>query len=392
MKSSYRPKVAIIGGGPSGCMCAYYAMKDCDVVIFDGAIPLKTLLYTGGGRCNLAYCEYDFRELTKFYPRGEKFLYSVFSQFSTADTLDFFNKIGVETYTQDNLRVFPTSNSAIEVRLKFLKTIEKVQIKQEKVLKIEKGFKVTTDLGLYIFDKVVIASGGRSNGHKLAQSLGHKIEPQKPALVGLVSLENLKTLAGISLPNISATVKFKDKLNYSVTDDLLFTHVGISGPLAFKISSICAKLDYNLTNPLNISLNFINQEINFQEILNSNPKKDVKNIVSEFIPQKFSQELLKRLNIATDLKASQVNGQVRDLIMQNLTNFQITITSPTKDGETVTAGGVVLDEINPKTMQSKLIEGLYFCGEVIDVDGLCGGFNLQNCWSTGYIVGNNLQK
>lgn len=387
---SKRSKVAIIGGGPSGCMCAYFASKGCDVVIFDASIPLKTLLYTGGGRCNLAYCEYDFRELTKFYPRGDKFLYSIFSQFSTSDTIDFFNKIGVETYVQDNLRIFPTSNSAIEVREKFLKALEKIQIKQEKVLKIEKSFKLTTDLGFYTFDKVVIATGGRSNGHKLAQSLGHKIETLKPALVGLVSLENLKTLAGISLPNISAQVEFNGKNVYNVFDDLLFTHVGISGPLAFKISSMCAKLDYNLANPLKVTLNFLNKEINLQEILNSNPKKDIKNIISEFIPQKFTLELLKRANIPADLKCSQIDGKTRDLIMQNLTAFKLTITSPTKDGETVTAGGVCLDEINPKTMQSKLVEGLYFCGEIIDVDGLCGGFNLQNCWSTGYIVGNNL--
>jgi len=117
-------KVAIIGAGPAGCMCAYYASQNSEVVIFDFAKPLHTLLYTGGGRCNLAYAEYDFRELAKFYPRGEKFLYSLFSRFSTADTVDFFNEIGVESYIQDDLRIFPTSNSAKEVREKFLNNLD----------------------------------------------------------------------------------------------------------------------------------------------------------------------------------------------------------------------------------------------------------------------------
>lgn len=133
---SKKEKVAIIGAGPAGCMCAYFASKNAEVTLFDASSPLHTLLYTGGGRCNLAYAEYDFKELAKFYPRGEKFLYSLFSKFFTADTIDFFEEIGVETYTQDDLRIFPTSNSAKDVREKFLKSLKNCTFKKEKVLKL----------------------------------------------------------------------------------------------------------------------------------------------------------------------------------------------------------------------------------------------------------------
>ena len=147
-------KVAIIGGGPAGCMCAYYLQNDFDVTIFEAAVPLKTLLATGGGRCNLAHNEYDFKELAANYPRGEKFLYSVFSRFSTADTLEFFRSIGVETYVQEDMRIFPVSNSAADVRSKFLQAIKEVNFKTERVLRINRGdnFTVVSDNGSGDFD------------------------------------------------------------------------------------------------------------------------------------------------------------------------------------------------------------------------------------------------
>lgn len=385
--------IAIIGAGPAGCMCAYFASKNgINPTIFDFSSPLHTLLYTGGGRCNLAYAEYDFKELAKFYPRGEKFLYSIFSNFSTADTLDFFNKIGVDTYTQDDLRIFPTSNSAKDVRKKILNNLKNCDFKKEKALKITKNenkFQITTDKDTYIFDKVVISIGGHS-GFEITKQLGHKIIPPKPALTGLISSENLKELQGVSLKNISAEVFYEDKLVTNVRADLLFTHNGISGPLSYEISSICARLDYSKFNPLLIKLNFIQQELDLQNMLNSNPKKDIKNLVAEFVPKSLAEFILNKNQINLDEKCCNINGKTRDLILKELQSFKITAISPAKEGEIVTSGGVCLDEINPKTMQSKLIDGLYFCGEVIDVDGFCGGFNLQNCWSTGFVSGNSL--
>lgn len=406
--------IAIIGAGPAGCACAFYAQDNCDVTLFDFAKPLHTLLYTGGGRCNLAHGEYDFKELAKNYPRGEKFLYSIFSRFSTCDSLDFFENIGVPTYTQDDLRIFPTSNSAEDVRIKMLDAIRKCKIKRERVLEINKeedGFLITTDKSTYRFDKVVIAVGGHA-GFGLAKSLGHKIIAPKPALVGLLSKESFKPVQGVSLKNVCATVIASEakQSNLTITDDLLFTHNGISGPLAYKISSICARFNYDFNNPLRIKLNlcvnaphpqplspewrggaapFVDSQ-NFQDLLNTNSKKDIKNLVSDFVPKSVAEYLLGIIGIDLNLKCSQINAAKRDLIVKSLTEFEINIISPANEGEVVTSGGVCLDEINPKTMQSKLVEGLYFAGEVIDVDGFCGGFNLQNCWSTGFVAGSSI--
>lgn len=413
--------VAIIGAGPAGCMCAYFAQKNYDVTLFDISSPLLTLLYTGGGRCNLAYAEYDFKELAKFYPRGEKFLYSVFSRFSTCDTIDFFENLGVKTYTQDDLRIFPTSNSAKEVREKFLNELKCCGFKKEKVLNIKQSnsrhaefisasiqlapdgkipnqvrddmnaeddfnFLITTENNKYTFDKVVIAIGGHA-GFELAKNLGHTIIKPKPSLTGLLTKENLKPIRGVSLKNINAGISYQDKKFPPIQDDLLFTHEGISGPLAYKISSICARADFSQKNPLKIKLDFVQQEFDFQNLLNSNPKKDIKNLIAEFVPKSLAEYLLGVNNISTDLKCHEINGKTRDLILKSLCEFELNIISTAKEGEVVTSGGVSLDEINPKTMESKLIEGLYFCGEVIDVDGFCGGFNLQNCWSTGFVAG-----
>ncbi len=393
MKNS--KNIAIIGAGPAGCMCAYFLQSKFNVTVFDIKSPLKTILYTGNGRCNLAYNEFDVKELAKNYPRGEKFLYSIFSRFSTTDTLLFFENLGIKTYIQDDMRIFPKSNDAKEIREKFLKHLKKVTFKEEKVLKITKEnetFIIVTDKNSYKFDNVVISTGGKGNGYSLAKSLGHKIIDIKPSLVGLVTTNNTKKLAGISLKNISATASLKNK-SIKLNDDILFTHKGLSGPLIFKISSIFAKENFNIQNPIKISLKFIDEmnfDKKFQETLNKNSKKDIKNILSDYIPQKLAEFLLKAINIPIDLKAHLINSEKRKKIVEILTDYKINVSGRNSEGEIVSAGGICLDEINPKTMESKLVKNLYFCGEILDIDGFCGGFNLQNCWSTGFIVGNSI--
>lgn len=391
---SKKPSVAIIGSGPAGCMCAYFASANNDVTLFDSSSPLSTLLYTGGGRCNLAYAEYDFKELVKFYPRGEKFLFSIFSRFCTGDTIDFFNQIGVDTYTQDDLRIFPTSNSAKDVREKFLNNLtnqKKCKFKKEKVQKVEQAndFVLKTEGNKYNFDKVVIATGGHA-GFKIAQELGHTIVPPKPALTGLITAENFKELQGLSLKNVNAQIYCQGKKFAQVQDDLLFTHEGISGPLAYKISSICARLDYSKGDPLLLKLETLKDELDLQYMLNSNPKKDIKNLIAELVPKSLAEYILKANNIEFDKKCCEINGKIRDSILTYLKEFEINVVSPAKNGEVVTSGGISLNEIDSKTMESKLINGIYFCGEVIDIDGFCGGFNLQNCWSTGFTAGKSI--
>lgn len=365
MAQELKSKVVIIGGGPAGCMCAYFLQNDFDVTVIEKNTPLKTILPTGGGRCNLCHAEFDFKELAKNYPRGEKFLYSVFSKFSTADTIDFFDKIGVETYTQENMRIFPKSNSAKDVREHFLQALKKVRFIKENALRINRQdeiFSVVTNMGAYKADFVVISSGGHAT-YDLIKSLGHKVIEPKPALVGLLTKENFASISGVCINNI------------------LFTHKGISGPKIYEISSLRARESF----PYKLNFDFIG-EVDLQTELNSNPHKSIKNLLSEHVPKSFAEFVLTELKINPDTKSHMIDGKTRDKILTKLQNFEICVIGTFPDGEVVTAGGVDLKEINQKDMQSKLVPRIYFCGEVMDIDGFCGGFNLQNCWSTGYLA------
>lgn len=364
MEQELKSKVVIIGGGPAGCMCAYFLQNDFDVIVLEKNSPLKTLLPTGGGRCNLCHAEFDFKELVKNYPRGEKFLYSVFSKFSTADTIEFFEKIGVPSYVQENLRVFPQSNSAKDVREHFLRALNKTKFVKENALRINrKGdkFSVVTDMGAYNANYVVIASGGHAT-YDLIKMLGHKIVEPKPALVGLLTKENFSQISGVCI------------------NDLLFTHKGVSGPRIYTISSLRARDKF----PYKLNFDFIGK-IDLQNDLNSNPHKSIKNLLADYVPKSFVEYVLQVLKINKETKCHAIDGKTRDRILDKLKNFEITVIGTSPDGEVVTAGGVDLKEINPKNLESKIVPHVYFCGEVMDIDGFCGGFNLQNCWSTGYL-------
>ena len=363
-------QICIIGAGASGCMCAYFLLKHgFDVTIFDYASPLRTLLPTGGGRCNFAHGEYDFKELVKNYPRGEKFLLSVFSRFSTYDTLALFDELDIPAYTQENGRIFPTSNSSKDVRDKILNSIKKADFIKEKVnevLPVDNGYIIKTNKAKYLFSDVVISVGG---GHKV-EGLNHNIIPFTPALVGLNA--DIKTLSGVVLKDVySADCK--------ISDDLLFTHFGISGPLTYKISSIKTKDEF----PYKLTFDLYNTEFDLQKLLNENPHKDLKNILSSIFPHRFAEYISGEW---AEVKAHNIDGKTRDLILNRVHNFCINVTGTDKGEETVTAGGYDLKEINPKTMESKLYPHVYITGEALNIDGFCGGFNLQNAWSTAFVA------
>lgn len=363
MGQELKSKVAIIGGGPAGAMCAYFLQDSCEVTVFEKKSPLGTLLPTGGGRCNFAHAEYNFKELASNYPRGEKFLYSVFSKFSTADTLDFFEKIGIKSYVQEDMRIFPTSNSAKDVRDKFLKALNHTKFIKEIALRINiKGdkFSVVTDMGAYNADYVIISTGAHA-GFDLVQMLGHKIIEPKPSLVGLKTREDFSKISGVSINGV------------------LFTHKGVSGPEIYRISSIKARDKF----PYKLNFNFIG-DIELQSLLNENSHKSIKNLLGEFVPKSFAQFCLESLKINPDKKCHEIDGKNRDCILKKLQNFEVTVVGTFPDGEVVMSGGVDLKDVNPKTMESKIVKNIYFCGEVLDIDGFCGGFNLQNCWSTAY--------
>lgn len=377
-------RVAIVGVGPAGVCCAYFLQDKFDVTLFDFGEPLKTILPTGGGRCNLSYAEYDFKEFATNYPRGEKFLYSVFSKFQTADTQNLFENLGVETYIQDDLRIFPKTNSSKFVQEKFLQAIKSCKIRKEKVESIKKSQNLFFINNKYEFEKVVVAIGGHSN-FNLIKNLGHNIVTPKSSLVGLVSKVDFSELQGVSMKAVETVAKFKEK-TYSVKDDLIFTKDGISGPMPYKVSSIFAREDYSNENPIELNLKLISDSLNMQKLLEENSKKDIKTLVSTFVPKSFANYFLKKLMINPELKCYEINSKIRDEIFYNLNNFNILIIGHDKKGEVVMSGGVDLVEVDNKTMQSKLVKDLFFCGEVLDIDGFCGGFNLQNCWSSAYVA------
>ena len=375
-------KIAIVGGGPAGCTCAYFLQNCFDVIVFDTNSLLFTILKTGGGRCNFSYNENDFRELAKNYPRGEKFLYSVFSKFCPSDTVSLFNELGIETYVQKDGRMFPKSDSAKEVRDKFLRGLNKINHVKEKIIEIEKtdnGFVLKTEFSKYYFDKVIFATGGHS-GFEILEKLGVPHVSPKPSLVGYVTEENFENLAGISLQNIYS----EDIKEFG---DIIFTHKGISGPLIYKISSVKALDEF----PLKLSFDLLKNDFSdIQNLLDKNSQKLVKSLLSDFLPKHFSDYMVNKLNIQ-DKKCHEINRIKREEISNFVHKFKVKAVLTVKDGETVTAGGVDLDYVNPKNMESKIIPNLYFCGEVLNIDGFCGGFNLQNCWSTAFVLSKSLQ-
>lgn len=386
-----KPQIAIIGGGPASFTAAISlfenATKPVQVDIFDKNIPLKTILHTGNGRCNLSNEIYDYKELASNYPRGEKFLYSAFSKFGVKETLEWFNRHGVETYVQEDKRIFPKTDKASTIRDMFLKEAKKHNINIYSHTCIDK---IPSK-----YDKIIIATGGSS--YKLAKYFGHTIKELKPSLTGFILKENYtKTLAGVSIQNAEVSSVFNGKMIKKFKGDFVFTHKGVSGPVIFKTSAYCCYLDYSQKNPLLLNINFVpekdKQSLEKELIneFNSNPYKSLENLLKKYLAKSLINTLLEKLMLDSSKKASQITKEERKNILSMLTETQLTVISPEQDGEIVTAGGVCLDEINPKTMESKLKEGLYFCGEILDIDGLTGGFNLQSCWSTGYIAGTSL--
>lgn len=384
-------KLAIIGGGPAGFMAAIIVKENnptLDVTIFDKAKPLTTLLCTGGGRCNLTNAEFDFKELAKNYPRGEKFLYSVFSQFDVSSMFEFFSNYGLELYIQENNRVFPKSDQASEIKdlLIGIAVGKGVKIKSHTEvfsLKKEQKFVVNDN---FTFDKVVIATGGRNKfGYKIAESFGHKISDLEPVLCGMKTKEPFSDIAGVSLKNIVGKVK-----NIELQGDLLFTHKGLSGPLMLDLSSYLAFEKMPVSLILNFSgLDFEEQDIELIKLLAENPKKNISNLLHKYLPSALIEVLLKRHKIPLDLKSFEINSKNRKDISKFLSEFKVELID--KDlPYMVTAGGVELDEVD-RNLQSKIIDGLYFAGEILNVDGLCGGYNLQACFSMGYVIGNSIK-
>ncbi len=362
MEQLCQNKIAIVGGGPCGIYCAINILRkfkelnfnNFSITIFDKSQILRTILPTGGYRCNITNSISDIKSFAKNYPRGEKFLYSIFSRHFNLDSIEFFNSIGIKTYTDTNHRMYPVSNSSKEVKDKMLNELKKFKNIELKHQKINSKDDLTG------FDYIVVSSGSRGT-ENLITSFKHTLIPFKKALLGL-KIKDMIYPTGVSVKSLDG--------------DFLFTKNGISGPLAFMVSS----KNINKQFPYEIEIKLFNVE-ELKEKINQNPKKSIGNLVSNFIPKSLAHTIVKNY----EKKSAEVSKKE----IESYSKLTLEIIDTEKTGEIVNSGGVKLDELT-KNCKSKIYPNLWYCGEILDIDGFCGGFNLQNCWSTAFVVANDL--
>lgn len=411
MENEDRFDVAVIGGGPAGIMSAIVSAESGKkVILIEANNQLgKKLLLTGNGRCNVTNAEFNLRELVKNYKNGE-FLFHAFSKFGPKETLEFFEKIGIETKIEKNKRVFPKNGDAedvLEALKKYLKEKNVKIILNSKVSKIVlKKNKIEKMIvaGKEIFSKnYILCTGGKSysvtgstgDGFNFAEQVGHSITKLLPALTPIkLKDEWIKNLQGVSLPNVKISLFNNGKKQINETGDIIFTHFGISGPVVMDISSKLAELlDKGETKILLDFFPLLNQEEvlkELEDILKRFLKRTTKNILTEMFPESFSEVLLDLAKIDKEKIANNMSKIEKIKLVKLFKNLEITpIEVSGFDVAMATSGGINLKEIDDKTMKSKIIDNLLFAGEIIDVDGKTGGFNLQACWSTGYLAGKN---
>lgn len=382
----------------------------------------KKLLITGKGRCNITNSA-EMDEFMKNIPENSKFLYSSFSRFTNNDIISFLNKQGVATKVERGGRVFPVSDKAEDVLNAFLQKLKELNVT------IKTNFEVTkiltegsVSIGIegknngkiekIMADKIILTTGGKSypvtgstgDGYKMAKDLGHTITSLKPSLVPLICNGESKRLCqemqGLSLRNVKVKITENNKVIYEDFGEMLFTHYGISGPIILSASAVLIRyknIDELLKeNKVKIHIDLkpaldeekLDNRIlrDFEELKN----KQFKNSLGLLLPKKMVEPMVSIIGIDPEKRINEITKEERKTIVKNLKNLELTINGFRGIEEAiVTKGGISIKEINPKTMESKLIQGLYFAGEIIDLDAFTGGFNLQIVWSTGYVAAQN---
>lgn len=402
------PNVVVIGGGASGLMAAgtaaYYG---ANVTLLEkNSRTGRKILVTGKGRCNITNnCDKD--TFIANVPTNPRFLYSAINNFDCQDTIDFFNDLGLETKTERGNRVFPVSDKAMDVSdtlytfakhngVKIIESTAKVILTSEgKVSGV-----LDTKGNKYDADCVIIATGGMSypgtgstgDGYKLAKTVGHTITEIKPSLVGLISSDEFcKELQGLSLKNVNLMAYENGKEIFSEQGEMLFTHQGVSGPLVLSASSHMRNFDkksYKISIDLKPALSEEKLDLRLQKDFSEHKNNQINNSLGKLLPKKIIPVVLKMWGIDPTKKCNSITKEERQELNKILKNFTVKIKSLGSIKEAIiTSGGVSTKEISPKTMESKILSGLFFCGEVIDVDAYTGGFNLQIAFSTGRLAG-----
>ena len=401
-------KIVVIGGGAAGMMAALSAAEQgAQVTLLEPNERLgKKLNITGKGRCNVTN-NTDIEGLLANIPRNGKFLYSAFNHFNSADAIGFFEKLGVPLKTERGNRVFPVSDSAFDISAALERRLKdlKVQVLRDRAsaLKIEDGAVcgVVGERGRYSAQAVVLATGGVSypatgstgDGYRMAAQLGHEIVPPHGSLVPLVSEdEACRQMQGLALKNVELTVlNRKGKAIFREFGEMLFTHFGVSGPLVLSASAHLRnweKETYRLSIDLKPALDEQKLESRILRDLGEAPNRSVERIFSGLVPHSMVPVILNRLGMDPQQQANAVTREQRRALVQLLKHFTMPVTGPRPVAEAIiTSGGVKVGQVQPATMASKLVQGLYFAGEILDVDAYTGGFNLQIAWATGHCAG-----
>ena len=405
-------KVLVVGGGAAGMFAAIFAAYNGNEVhIFEKNEKLgKKLFITGKGRCNITNAS-DMDTLFSSVVTNSKFLYSSFYGYTNQDVIDFFERIGVATKIERGNRVFPVSDRSSDVIAGLTRELNQLGVeihlhtsvkrivgeKQFEYIELQNGKRIEGDA-------CIVATGGFSyqttgstgDGYRFAKEMGHAVTEIMPSLVPLEIKEwYAKELQGLSLRNVQASVMDGKKKLYDGFGEMLFTHYGVSGPLMLSASSyigkklqekeLCLVIDLKPA----LSIEQLDQRVlrDFEENMN----KQFKNAIGKLFPAKLIPIMLELSGIDPDKKVNLISKEERQNFVSLIKNFEMTITGLRDFNEAIiTKGGVKVKEINPATMESKLVQGLYFVGEVLDLDALTGGFNLQIAWSTAYAAGNSI--
>lgn len=404
-------RVVVIGGGAAGLMAAVIAGREgAKVTLLEKMNYVgKKMGITGKGRCNITNAS-DMSDFIKNTPGNGKFLYGAYERFTNEDLLQLLHDAGLETKVERGGRVFPASDSALDVRNTFMKLMKHygVDVHLEEPVKkllVDDGVVtgVVTDKETYHADAVVIATGGKSypatgstgDGYILAAQVGHKITDIRPSLVPIVTEESwVKDLMGLSLRNVELSVVAKNKVQAKMFGEMMFTHFGITGPIVLSLSHTVGKLmrkknigTIGLDINLKPALSPETLDKRLQKDFDLYSKKQLINGMKDLLPSRLIPLIIELAGIDPQKPINQISKEERQQIGYMLQHMPLTVKGlrPVEEA-IVTAGGISLKEFNPKTMESKLVKGLYGAGEVLDIDAFTGGYNLQAAFSTGYVA------
>lgn len=410
-------KVIVVGGGPAGMFAAYFAAKNGhEVTLFEQNEKLGKKLYiTGKGRCNITNAS-DMEDLFDNVCSNPKFLYSAFYSYTNDQVVDFFESHGLRTKVERGNRVFPVSDHSSDVIATLSKALKEVGVEVKlhtKVLKLlsedDRIQGVVLENGKTFFaDAVILATGGISypstgstgDGYRFAESLNHKIIEPTPSLVPFEVQESWVTeMQGLALKNVAITIKRDEKTVYSDFGEMLFTHFGVSGPMILSASASMKPAFFrDFTHELKLFIDLkpaldreqLDKRVlkDFEEAKN----KQYKNSIQKLLPSKMIPVIIQLSGIDPDKQVNEITKEERMRLVDLLKNLPMTIIGLRGWNEAIiTKGGVSVKNVNPSTMESKVVKGLYFAGELLDLDAMTGGYNLQIAWSTGYLAGISIE-